>query len=246
VSLATHGSGMGWGSRRSISNYMYNQIGHFAAAGEAVAKSLFMGGVTRRFPKLRFAFLEGGVAWACTLLADQLSHWRKRNPAMLGNYDPAALDRDVLDALFARHAGERGWRTEGTGWVMRGAGQAPVDDWAALELTGEPDLVELFAKPFYFGCEADDPMTSTAFNTRVNPFGVRLNAMLGSDIGHWDVPDMTEVVAELLEPIEAGWLSADDLRAFAFENPVRFYTDTNPDFFRGTAVEGEVARLLGA
>ncbi|MFO0691578.1 MAG: amidohydrolase family protein [Myxococcota bacterium] len=244
VSLATHGSGMGWGSRRSISNYMFNQIGHFAAAGEGLAKSLFMGGVTRRFPKLRFAFLEGGVAWACTLLADQLSHWRKRNPAMLANYDPAALDRAGLDALFARHAGARGWRTEGTGWVMRGAGSAPVDDWAALEATSEADLVELFVPRFFFGCEADDPMTRTAFDDRILPFGARLGAMLGSDIGHWDVPDMREVVGELLEPIEKGWLSPQDLRAFAFENPVRFYTDTNPRFFEGTAVEGEVRRLL--
>ena len=31
--------------------------------GEAVCKALFMGGVTRRFPALKFAFLEGGVGW---------------------------------------------------------------------------------------------------------------------------------------------------------------------------------------
>ncbi|MEZ4333780.1 MAG: amidohydrolase family protein [Myxococcota bacterium] len=244
VSLATHGSGMGWSGRRSISNYMYNQIGHFASVGDALAKSLFMGGVTRRFPKLRFAFLEGGVAWAVTLLADQLSHWRKRNPAMLAHYDPAALDRALLDELFARHAAERGWRTEGTGWVMRGAGAQPVDDWAALEATSEADLVELFVSRFAFGCEADDPMTRLAFDARANPRGAKLRAILGSDIGHWDVPDMTEVVAEVLEPMDEGWLTADDLRAFVFENPVRFYTDTNPDFFAGTAVEGEVAALL--
>ena len=84
-----------------------------------------------------------------------------------------------------------------------------------------------------------------AFDARRNPFGARLNAVLGSDIGHWDVPDMTEVVAELLESQEVGWLSAEDLRDFAFANPVRFYTDTNPDFFEGTAIEGEVRSLLG-
>ena len=47
---------MGWGSRTSISNYMYNHIGHFATAGEALCKALFMSGVTRRFPILKFAF----------------------------------------------------------------------------------------------------------------------------------------------------------------------------------------------
>ena len=32
-----------------------------------------------RFPQLRFAFLEGGAAWACNLLSDLLGHWEKRN-----------------------------------------------------------------------------------------------------------------------------------------------------------------------
>jgi predicted TIM-barrel fold metal-dependent hydrolase len=59
-----HGPGEGWGSRTSISNYVYNHIGHFASANEAVCKSLFLGGVTRRFPQLKFLFLEGGVGWA--------------------------------------------------------------------------------------------------------------------------------------------------------------------------------------
>jgi hypothetical protein len=36
--------------------------------------SLFFGGVTRRFSDLRFAFLEGGVGWACTLLGDLVDH----------------------------------------------------------------------------------------------------------------------------------------------------------------------------
>ena len=57
-------TGQGWGSRRSVSSYMYNHIGHFGAAAEALAKSLFFGGVTHRFPKLRVAFLEAGAAWA--------------------------------------------------------------------------------------------------------------------------------------------------------------------------------------
>ena len=52
------------GSRRSISNYVYNHIGSFAAANDAFCKALFLGGVTRRFPELNFGFLEGGVAWA--------------------------------------------------------------------------------------------------------------------------------------------------------------------------------------
>jgi hypothetical protein len=53
--------------------------------------------------------------------------------------------------------------------------------------------------PFYFGCEADDPSNVWAFNARANPLGARLNAIFSSDIGHFDVPDMTEVVPEAYE-----------------------------------------------
>jgi hypothetical protein len=49
---------MGWGSRVSVNNYMYNHIGHFAAASEALCKGLFFGGVTKRFPGIKFMFLE--------------------------------------------------------------------------------------------------------------------------------------------------------------------------------------------
>src|SRR5438477_9225448 len=59
-----HAGGRGFGLRNSPSNFTFNHIGHFAAAGHAVAKGLFLGGVTRRFPDQRFDFTDGGVAWA--------------------------------------------------------------------------------------------------------------------------------------------------------------------------------------
>ena len=37
-----------------------------------------MGGVPKRFPQLKFAFMEGGVGWARTLYCDLVSHWAKR------------------------------------------------------------------------------------------------------------------------------------------------------------------------
>ncbi len=100
VSPATHSAGMGWGSRRSISSYMYNHIGHFAAAAEALAKSLFFGGVTYRFPGLRVAFLEAGSAWATGLYADLAGRWDKRNIDAIRRYDPALIDREELACLF--------------------------------------------------------------------------------------------------------------------------------------------------
>ena len=83
-----------------------------------------------------------------------------------------------------------------------------------------------------------------AFNTRINPFGAELQAMMGSDIAHWDVPDMADVLAEAWEMVEHGWIAEADFEKFTFTNPVRFYTGTNPDFFTGTRVESAVDRLL--
>ena len=64
---------------RSATSYVYNHIGGLAASHESLCKSLFLSGVTHRFPTLRFGFLEGGVAWACSLLGDLVGHWEKRN-----------------------------------------------------------------------------------------------------------------------------------------------------------------------
>ena len=58
---ACHASAFEWEAQGSISSYVYNHIGAFAKASEAFCKAMFMGGVTRRFPDLNVAFLEGGV-----------------------------------------------------------------------------------------------------------------------------------------------------------------------------------------
>ena len=50
-------------------------------------------------------------------------------------------------------------------------------------------------------------------------------------------------MAESHELVERGIISEENLRAFTFTNPVNFLTGMNPDFFQGTAVEQDVARL---
>ena len=226
---------------------MYNHIGHFAAAGEAVCKALFMGGVTRRFPTLRCAFLEGGVGWACNLYADLVGHWEKRNPLALENYNPANLNREQLADLCWRYGGKLA--TECFAHMARsgtppGGPEDGGDDWAACHIARDEDIRDLFIPHFYFGCEADDPMNAWAFNTKVNPFGARLKAIFSSDIGHWDVPDMTEVVAEAYELVEHGLINEGDFRDFMFANAVRFWGEVNPEFFNGTAVERQAAEVL--
>ena len=63
-----------------------HHIGNFAAAGEATARALLFGGVPLRHPRLRFAFQEGGVAWASALLAGLVGHYEKRNRQAIEHY----------------------------------------------------------------------------------------------------------------------------------------------------------------
>ncbi len=248
VAPTFHSGGMGWGSRTSISNYMYNHIGHFAAAGEALCKALLMGGVTRRFPTLKFAFLECGVGWACNLYADLIGHWEKRNSQGLENYNPANLNRELLLDLYRRYGGktveEKLEQLSQEGDLPFSSREDGVDDWAPCRIERVEDIRGLFVPNFYFGCEADDPMNAWAFNRKVNPFGVQLKAIFSSDIGHWDVPDMTEVVEEAHELVEERVITEEDFRDFVFTNPATLWTDMNPDFFKGTVVEKEVNKLL--
>ena len=83
--------------------------------------------------------------------------------------------------------------------------------------------------------EADT--VAAAFNTKVNPLGVKVNALWSSDSGHWDVPDITDVLADSWDLVEEGVITADDFEALVYRNPYSFYTANNPDFFKGTAVE---------
>lgn len=253
VAPATHHSGMGlgWGARSTSTNFMYNHIGHFAAGADAACKALFMGGVTRRFPDLRIAFLEGGAGWAVALLNDLAEHWEKRNVgALRRTTDPALLDRAALSGYFRRY---------GSDLVGSGDPDAcdsvfasppgvesaeDVDDWAAAVIDTKDDIAARFLPNFFIGCEADDRMNGAAFDPQLNPFGAKLNAFLGSDIGHWDVPDPTVVLGEAWALVEDGLLAPDDFRAFAFENVARLHTEMNPRFFEGTAVEDAVAKGL--
>ncbi|PWR18262.1 amidohydrolase family protein [Zavarzinia compransoris] len=253
VPLTTHTGAMGWSARSSTSNYMFNHIGHFAAASHAFAKSIFLGGVTRRFPGLRFGFLEGGAGWGAQLYADLVGHWEKRGRPQVQNYDPKALDRDLLLKLYREHGQDLfagGNPDDETllkaalggvlGAFSKDEAAETIDEFPGI--TSIEDIRDRFVPNFYFGSEADDPTVAHAFNTRVNPLGARLNAFWASDFGHWDVPDGTEVLAETWSLVERGAITEDEFRDIVFANPYRFYTEADPDFFRGTAIDGAGAK----
>src|SRR5262249_32249897 len=47
------------------------------------------------------------VGWACSLYADMIGHWEKRNPQALENHNPANLNRELLVDLYRRYGGAR-------------------------------------------------------------------------------------------------------------------------------------------
>ena len=235
--------------RNSPSNFCYNHIGHFASAGHAVCKALFFGGVTRRFPDLNFAFLEGGVGWACMLYADLIGHWEKRNRRAIESTNPAKLDQAALLDLARKYGPDavvealrRGEGLDSDASLT--GGLEDLDDYFRCRIERKDDIRELFVPRFYFGCEADDPINAWAFSRHANPMGSRLNALFSSDIGHFDVPDISDVVPEAHELVEHGLLTDDDFRDFMFANAIRFWGEVNPDFFKGTVVEKQAREVL--
>src|SRR3954462_10336558 len=199
-----HSAGSNQALRNSPTNFTYNHIGHFADAGHAAAKGIFLGGVTRRFPELRFAFLEGGVGWGAQLFGDLMEHWERRNLKALDNMRPEKLDRELLMGLVEKYGYEEHAAAlqERDGWpdpeLHLTGGLDDLDDFGACKITKKQDWIDLYATPYYFGCEADDRMNATAF-LKLNPFDAQLNAIYSSDIGHFDVIDMREPLPEAYE-----------------------------------------------
>jgi hypothetical protein len=101
----------------------------------------------------------------------------------------------------------------------------------------------------WWGLPTGNPLDrATAMFPRLgrNPFGLALHALFGSDIGHWDVPEIEEVLVEACELVEDGIVAAEDFRRFAFASPVAFWTANNPRFFEGSAVAEAAAKERGA
>ena len=249
VAPTCHNSFRGRGSTHgSLTNYVFNSLGSFGQGSDYFCRALFFGGVPKRFPKLKFGFLEGGVAWAAQLYNSMFEYWEKRNlDALQRNLDPAKLDIDLMVEMFEQYGNDYL-----TPERIREDPHQPVssklmvtfqevNDFAPTGVGKPEDIKAIFDNNFFFGCEADDRLNTIAFDTRLNHLGARLNAIFGSDIGHWDVPDMTQVLGEAYEMVEDGFITEDDFRDFTCGNVVRMQTGMNPDFYKGTAVEDDIA-----
>ena len=244
VAVTTHGAvGARYlpDGRGSPTNYSYNHVlGHGYLQSE-LCRALVYGGVPSRFPRLSFGFLEGGAAWAMALLASLVEHWEKRGPEGLANYDPSRLDQGRLAEILRSH----GFPVQPPEMI----GDPSREPWARDEfedsgLSGPADIARIFGEQFAFGCESDDLSVHRALDGSGNKRGVALRPVFSSDIGHWDVPQLTDPVPSSWKLVESGRLSRPGYRQFTFELPARLHLAMNPAFFAGTSVEAATGSLL--
>jgi hypothetical protein len=180
-----------------------------------------------------------------------MAHWEKRHgDAMQANVRPTNLDTQQLAALFTEYGGAT--YASKIDELMQSLStvnpfvsledlterERDIDDFVAAGVDSIEALRSQFANQLYFGCEADDVMTAWAFDKHGNHC---LKPVFSSDVGHFDVVDMSEVLEEAHELLEEGLMTQDDFRQFVFTNAASLHTSLNPDFFKGTVVEEAVA-----
>ena len=252
VAVTQHSGSTRWSDRASITNFTFNHVGHFAESNHAFCRSVFLGGVVKRHPKLNFGFMEGGISWASQMCADLIEHWEKRRRA--GLQYPKETNVAELRELIARYGDARlkaraddimgsldAFRPECSIEELSRP-EHVVDDFEASGVNSKEDIRAVFTENFYFGCEADDRATVMAFDTRM---GVRLRPVFSSDFTHFDVPDFEDVIPEAYELLERKYVTEQDFREFTFLNAARLHTRNNPAFFAGTVVEKAVKDELG-
>lgn len=125
---------------------------------------------------------------------------------------------------------------------LAGRDEPTADDFAASGMDGPDKLAALFDRCF-LGCEADDVSVAWAFHKSA---GNKLRPVFGSDIGHFDVADMSHPQVEAYEHVEHGYLNEEQFREFTYLNVARLHTRMNPGFFSGTIVESAVRKDLHA
>jgi hypothetical protein len=157
------------------------------------------------------------------------------------------MDRKLIRQLFESHGSERFKKhlDEFEAGLLHLSGPGLFrDDFAGTGIAKAEDVKTIFERSFRFGCEADDPINALGFDRGLLPLGARMRAIFSSDIGHWDVTDMSETVHEAWELVEDGLLEQEDFREFVFENAATMWAEADPGFFDGTVVEGAVRKLF--
>ena len=165
---------------------------------------------------------------------------RSATATRIGELDPARLDVDEVVGAVRGSTARRVTRAISTRCATssRAPSTGPTTSTTGARAASRrvDDFRVRFVDRFYFGCEADDPMNASAFNARGNALGARLQAVFGSDMGHWDVRDLSGILVEAHELVDDGLITDADFRDFAFTNPARLYAQGEPRLLRRHAV----------
>ncbi len=181
--------------------------------------------------------------------ANLVGHWEKRNRDAVEHYNPAHLDRAQVASLFEEYGSAR-YRERldqlDAGLRMLSLPDedpATLDEFARCGITDADDIRD--------GVHARVPLRlrgrrpDDRAGVRSAPYGrPRLKALFASDIGHWDVPDIREVLPEAWELVEDGDATEADFRALTFEHAVSLWATHQPGVLRRHVGRGRGAREL--
>ena len=145
-------------------------------------------------PRAHFAFLEGGVAWACSLFADLIGHWEKRNGP---NDRPASTRRgstvEEMMRLFATYGGRFGRSELDVRGTRPSRGSGHGGRVRRLWRRAGRGHRRTLRAPVLLRLRGRRPAHDQGVQHQGQPLRLQAPALFGSDISHWDVPDMSEV-----------------------------------------------------
>ena len=232
----------------SITSYVFNHIGFFAERMQRLCKSLFFGGVTNRFPNLNIAFLECGSAGPPAAGRHRRA-LGEAQPGRAGGQSrpgPGRLGRaEVSSSVRMRLTGDLRRRAP----ANLSAGASAVsrcdrDEFRAIGITDKP-ISRPVRAPLLLRLRGRRPHRGLRLFR-----GQRLwrHAATHLQLGHQPLGRRRDGRRGGRTPtalVEKGILDEEQYEMFVSANPLRLFTDSNPQFFDGTVVEGFARRALG-
>ena len=241
VSPAAHSGAVGWDGHRSPSNYMFNHLGLLRDARRDALPFALPRRRHESIPEASPRAPRGRrLVGRPPLRTTSSATGRSAIPSRSSTTTPPSFDRELWNELFAARrraaaSSPRDPTSTSSPSASHDRARRTVDEFAACGLATDDDIPSASSRT---SSSAARPTIRCPPRLRhaLAPGGEPLRAIFGSDVGHWDVPDMRDVLHEAYELVEEGRLDAKQFRDFTFENAARFYTDTNPGFFEGTAI----------
>ena len=215
-----------------------------------------MGGVFHRFPELQVKLprWEWGLR-AAGLLSDLVGHTGRSAVGQPSRTLTPHARLDVDGILgYVDEYGEGGDARPARKAIRQHLARpttrpAVLDEFSRAEVTSLDDIIEPFQRR---DCSSaarptTPPDQAWAFGSRCMggpPAAVRL---FGSDVSHWDVPVMSQVLVEAYEQLEDDDLDADEVPGpSTFASAVRLHGGANPSFFDNTVLRDQAAEVLAA